>query len=80
VLVGAFFAGNLIVGFAFNKESVPPRLAGTASGVCNMGPLMGGMLLATVMIAPQGFVIGIARTIGRLFRGRTNATTSSSGS
>ena len=45
LLVGAFFAGNLIVGFAFNKESVPARLAGTASGVCNMGPLMGGMFL-----------------------------------
>lgn len=45
LLVGSFFAGNLIVGFAFNKESVPPRLAGTASGVCNMGPLMGGMFL-----------------------------------
>lgn len=45
LLVGGFAAGNLIIGFAFNKESVPARLAGTASGVCNMGPLMGGMLL-----------------------------------
>jgi len=45
LLVGGFAAGNLIIGFAFNKESVPPHLAGTASGVCNMGPLMGGMLL-----------------------------------
>ena len=45
LLVAGFAAGNLIVGFAFNKESVPPQLAGTASGVCNMGPLMGGMLL-----------------------------------
>lgn len=32
--------------------------------------LMGGMLLATVMIAPQGFVIGVARLIGRLFARR----------
>ncbi len=32
--------------------------------------LMGGMLLATVMIAPQGFVIGVARLIGRLFSKR----------
>lgn len=32
--------------------------------------LMGGMLLATVMIAPQGFVIGVARVIGRLFARR----------
>lgn len=45
LLVAGFAAGNLIIGFAFNKESVPPHLAGTASGVCNMGPLMGGMLL-----------------------------------
>jgi len=30
--------------------------------------LMGGMLLGTVMIAPAGFVIGIARTVGRLVR------------
>jgi len=38
---------------------------------------MGAMLLATVMIAPQGFVIGVARGVGRLFRGRRVATTSS---
>ncbi len=49
LLVGGFAAGNLIIGFAFNKESVPPHLAGTASGVCNMGPLMGGMLLQPAM-------------------------------
>jgi hypothetical protein len=40
-----FVSGNLIIGFAFAKESVPVRLMGTASGVCNMGPLLGGMLL-----------------------------------
>jgi len=40
-----FVSGNLIIGFAFAKESVPARLMGTASGVCNMGPLLGGMLL-----------------------------------
>lgn len=45
LLVAGFAAGNLIIGFAFNKESVPPHLTGTASGVCNMGPLIGGMLL-----------------------------------
>ena len=44
VLTG-FVCGNLIIGFAFAKESVPIRLMGTASGVCNMGPLMGGMFL-----------------------------------
>ncbi len=40
-----FASGNLIVGFAWAKESVPLRLTGTAAGFCNMGPLMGGMLL-----------------------------------
>ena len=40
-----FASGNIIIGFAWAKESVPLRLMGTASGVCNMGPLVGGMLL-----------------------------------
>jgi MFS family permease len=40
-----FASGNIIIGFAWAKESVPLRLVGTASGVCNMGPLLGGMLL-----------------------------------
>jgi hypothetical protein len=40
-----FVSGGLIIGFAWAKESVPPRLMGTASGVANMGPLLGGMLL-----------------------------------
>lgn len=44
LLVG-FAAGNIIIGFAWAKESVPLRLTGTASGFCNMGSLIGGMLL-----------------------------------
>jgi hypothetical protein len=36
-----FASGNIIIGFAWAKESVPLRLVGTASGVCNMGPLLG---------------------------------------
>jgi MFS family permease len=39
-----FASGNIIIGFAWAKESVPLRLVGTASGFCNMGPLIGGML------------------------------------
>ena len=35
--------------------------------------LMGGMLLATVMVAPQGFVMGLARAAGRVLRGRSPA-------
>ena len=45
LIVTGFACGNLIIGFAFAKESVPARLMGTASGFCNMGPLMGGMFL-----------------------------------
>ena len=45
LVVTGFLSGNLIIGFAWAKESVPARLMGTASGVCNMGPLMGGMFL-----------------------------------
>jgi MFS family permease len=44
ILVG-FAAGSMIIGFAFAKESVPAGLAGTAAGVCNMGSMMGAMLL-----------------------------------
>lgn len=45
LLFTGLVSGNLIIGFAFAKESVPLRLMGTASGICNMGPLLGGMLL-----------------------------------
>ena len=45
LLFTGLFSGNLIIGFAFAKESVPARLVGTAAGICNMGPLLGGMLL-----------------------------------
>lgn len=38
-------AGGIIIGFAFVKESVPAHLAGTAAGVCNMGVMVGPMLL-----------------------------------
>jgi MFS family permease len=35
----------MVISFAFVKESVPARLAGTASGVVNMGAMTGAMLL-----------------------------------
>ena len=40
-----FASGNIIIGFAWAKESLPLHLMGTASGVVNMGPLLGGVLL-----------------------------------
>jgi sugar phosphate permease len=47
VLVAAigFCAGCFIISFAFAKESVPAHLAGTASGVANMGVISGPMIL-----------------------------------
>lgn len=44
VVCGAL-AGAMIIGFAFTKESVPSHLAGTASGVVNMGAMVGPMLM-----------------------------------
>jgi MFS family permease len=40
-----FCSGCMVVSFAFVKESVPLRLAGTVSGVINMGVMAGPMLL-----------------------------------
>lgn len=45
LLIIGFAAGGIIIGFAYVKESVPPRLAGTAAGVCNMGTMLGPMVL-----------------------------------
>lgn len=44
-LVAGSACGVVVVGFAFAKESAPPRLAGTISGVCNMGTMSGPMIL-----------------------------------
>ena len=38
-------SGCMVLSFAFAKESVPSRLAGTVTGVVNMGIMMGPMLL-----------------------------------
>jgi MFS family permease len=35
----------MIISFAYIKESVPSHLSGTATGVINMGVMMGPMLL-----------------------------------
>jgi MFS family permease len=43
--LAAVASGALIVGFAFSKESVPAELAGTVSGICNMGSMSGPMVL-----------------------------------
>ena len=38
-------AGAFILNFAYAKESVPARLAGTVSGIANMGVMMGGLVM-----------------------------------
>jgi MFS family permease len=45
LVVAGFSSGCMVIGFAFAKESVPARLAGTATGVANMGSMTGAMLL-----------------------------------
>jgi len=45
LLLLGFVSGCIIIGFAFAKESVPLALAGTSSGVNNMGTMSGGMVL-----------------------------------
>ncbi|MHB8770069.1 MAG: MFS transporter [Syntrophales bacterium] len=45
VIVAGLANGSVILGFAFGKESVPPRFAGTASGIYNMGSTFGTIIL-----------------------------------
>ena len=45
VVLTGFASGSMIISFAFVKESVPIHLAGTVSGVINMGVMMGPMIL-----------------------------------
>jgi sugar phosphate permease len=41
--------GVFVLDFVFAKESVPLRLAGTASGIANMGVMFGGLLMQPLM-------------------------------
>ncbi len=45
LLVAGFSSGSMMISFAFAKESVPIPLAGTVSGVVNMGIMIGPMLM-----------------------------------
>lgn len=49
LVAAGFFAGVMVTGFAYAKESVPARLAGTAGGVANMGSMTGPMILQPVI-------------------------------
>lgn len=49
LLVMALASGAFILFFAFAKESVPPSIAGTASGITNMGVMLGGTVMQPVV-------------------------------
>jgi len=55
VVIVGFASGTVIIGFAYVKESLSPSLAGTVSGFCNMGYMIGPMLLQPVM----GFLLDL---------------------
>lgn len=59
----ATLVGSFLILFAFQTITVHSQQAALV--------LMGAMLLATVMLAPQGFVIGFARQVARVFRSLT---------
>ena len=44
LLLASVGSGSMVVGFAWAKESVPQRLAGTASGVHNTGVMLGALI------------------------------------
>jgi MFS family permease len=59
-------AGSVIIGFAFIKESVPSRFAGTATGIYNMGSILGAMILQPAIgwlldLNWQGTLVGNVR-------------------
>ncbi len=45
LLITGIASGCIMIGFAFAKESTPVALAGTTSGVINMGNMLGGMIM-----------------------------------
>jgi len=56
----ATLVGSFLILYAFQTITVHSQQAALI--------LMGAMLLATVMLAPQGFVIGFARLVGKVVR------------
>ena len=56
LLATGFSSGCAVVSYAFAKESLPLRLAGTVSGVINMGVMAGPMLLQPAV----GYVLDIS--------------------
>ena len=53
LLAVSIAGGAFILTFAYARESVPSRLAGTVSGIANMGVMLGGMFMQPLV----GFVL-----------------------
>jgi sugar phosphate permease len=49
LIAGAFGAGSMVLMFAWAKESVPPALAGTVTGVMNAGVMVGPLVQQPLM-------------------------------
>jgi len=45
LIITGLASACIMIGFAFAKESTPAALAGTTSGVINMGNMLGGMIM-----------------------------------
>jgi sugar phosphate permease len=62
-------SGVVVIGFAFCKESAPAALGGTASGIANMGNMLGGMAMQPLIgllldFGWDGAMSGGVRTYG----------------
>jgi len=44
-LIAGLSSGCVIIGFAWAKESAPAALAGTSTGIANMGNMLGGLVM-----------------------------------
>ncbi|MEO8202257.1 MAG: MFS transporter [Betaproteobacteria bacterium] len=70
LMVGLGIAsGVVVIGFAFCKESAPSTLAGTASGIANMGNMLGGMAMQPLIgwlldLGWDGTMVGDVRVYG----------------
>jgi MFS family permease len=49
LLAASFGAGSMVLSFGFAKESAPLRLQGTATGVVNLGVMVGALVQMPVI-------------------------------
>ena len=49
IAIVGFASSSLMIGFAFAKESVPPSMSGSVTGVCNTGNMVGPMALIPII-------------------------------